>query len=267
MKLFSETIRLHLKVYLYYRWAFIISIIIDPIMLILIISIFTTVYAHSAHEIIMGYTCTQMVWYFAAVRFYYTIVVSYQDVELSEDIISGNMVVKLNKPLTVMRWHFAKAVANKIFSIFLELLPVFIIYLLIIFPQFLTLTAFIKYILVTILAFILFFLASFLIGITGFVLKNTSALRIINIIFLQFAAGAFLPFEFFPKAVQAFLNSLPFQYLCYIPNRFFLNMPETGGWNFFLHTIAAQGIWIVIFYIACKFYWYGMVKKFTAVGC
>jgi ABC-2 type transport system permease protein len=236
-------------------------------MLILIISIFSTVYAHSSHDIIMGYTCVQMVWYFAAIRFFFTLVVSYQDLELSEDIISGNMVVKLNKPITVMRWHFAKAVAQKIFSVFLELLPVCLIYAIIIFPDFFNLLAFIKYILVTVLAFVLFFLASFLIGITAFILKSTSALRIINIIFLQFAAGVFLPFEFFPKTVQAVFNALPFKYLCYIPNRFFLNMPETRDWLFFIHTITAQAAFIVFLYLACRLYWYAMVKKFTAVGC
>jgi len=267
MKLLSETIRLHLKVYLYYRWAFFISIIIDPVMLVLIISIFTTIYTNGQQEIILGYSCTQMIWYFAAVRFYYALAVSYSDNELSQDILSGNMIVRLIKPIHVMKWFFSKSAANKIFAFFLEFLPSFFIFLMIVYPDFLTWLSFIKYLLLMIPAFILFFLISFLIGTTGFLLKSISALQMVKAFFLQFVSGAFLPIDFLPETARRIIGYMPFQYICYIPARFLLNMPETAGWGYFLHVLAVGGIWIVILYILCRIYWLLMIKKFTAVGC
>ncbi len=266
MKVYFEIFKINLKILLFYKWGFYISIILHPLLLILYISILHSIYANNPNHIILGYTCTQMIWYFAGISFFYFLVYCNTDKEMSDSVISGDMALRLIKPLSIMKYEFAKVLSNKVIGFFFEFIPVCIIYVILIHPDFITFGSVFRYVIITFFAFLFYFMMSFLIGITSFIWQSVNALQGLKMLIINFAAGAFIPLEFFPVGVQNVIKMLPFQYILYVPIQFFLNKPETQHWFYFYKVIITLVIWIIIFYVFCKISLKHMIKKFSSVG-
>ena len=266
MSVFSEVFKNSLKTSFQYRWSFLISVLFDPLVLILYVSLLNTIYQGDSSKLILGYTCTQMIWYFAAIKFFYYLVWGSTDKDLSDSILSGEMAIRLTKPVSVMGWELAKSLASKTCSVLFEFIPSFLVFSLLVFPDFLTLEAMVKYLIITCLSFLLFFLFSFMLGTVAFRWQSTESLQILKIIIINIIAGASIPIEFFPDAVQSIIRILPFQYLYYVPITFFLNKPETQSWAYFFEVIGIMLVWIVVFYVLGSILWKRLSRLYTPAG-
>lgn len=266
MVVFLEILKLQLKTSFQYRGSFLLSLLLNPVMLILFISVLQTIYDGDSQKLILGYSLSQMIWYFAAIRFFYSLVWSYPDREISEEVLSGGMVLRLLKPISLLKWEFAKALANKFSSFLFEFIPSLLIYFIMVFPSFMTPESLLKYLLLSVTGFVMFFLIGFLIGTTAFLLHNTEAMQSIKFILINFAAGASIPIEFYPASLQDFVLSMPFKYLFYVPVQFLLNKPEVSGLNYFLIEWSVQLSWTLAFYILCRIFVNLMIRKYNSVG-
>ncbi|MCL6588564.1 MAG: ABC-2 family transporter protein [Firmicutes bacterium] len=265
MRYFLAILKKTLKVMITYKWHYIIALLMNPLILFIFISIFQAIYAYDGNRIILGYTCSQMIWYYAAITFFYHLIWSEPDREISEEIISGQMALRLTQPVSVMKATFANAAASKISNLLSGFLPTFIMYLWFVYPDFLTAAAFIKYLALSVLAFVLFYLFSFLTGTFAFKFHNIAALQSVKVFFVLMT-GAYIPFDFFPGVLQAIVKALPFQYVFYIPIQFLLNKPETRDPGYFLMIVLTQIIWIGVFYGLGIVSWRAALKRFYAVG-
>jgi ABC-2 type transport system permease protein len=266
LNLFSESLKINLKILFFYRFDFVLSLLLDPIILIFKILIFKAIYDYNHTDVILGYTYSQMIWYFAGINFIYYLVWNDIDNSLGNSILSGHIVLQLSKPVSIINWELAKTASYKIGGILFQFLPSFIIYTIIIFPKFLTALAVLKFFILCIFAFFLFYLLNFLIGTTAFVLKSIVSIQQIKFILLNFAAGIFLPIDFYPEIIQQILKFTPFPYVCYIPIQFLLNQPVTAGWNYFMMVVLIQLVWIGLLYLLCHVCWRRLVKLFCAPG-
>jgi ABC-2 type transport system permease protein len=266
MKVYFEIFKINSKILVFYRQGFYISIILNPLILVLYISLLNSIYANSPQKIILGYTCTQMIWYFAGISFFYLLVWCNNDKELSDSIISGDLALRLVKPMSLMKYEFAKTIAVKALGFVFEFIPICIIYVILVYPSFISCASILKYAIISLFAFLLYFFISFSIGITAFNSQSVNALLGLKGILINFAAGAFIPIEFFPKGLQSIIKMLPFQYILYVPIQFLLNKPETQNWEYFIKVLSNLTLWIVVFYILCKISLRVMLKKFSTVG-
>lgn len=266
MKVFPEIFKLHLKTSFQYRASFLISLLFDPILLFLYVSLITSIYENNGTEIILGYSEDQMIWYMGAVRFFYCLIWSSPDRDMSLSILSGDMALLFTKPISVFQWEFSKAIAGKVLSFLFEFIPGLVIFSLIAYPDFFTITALVKFLIICAFAFVLYFNMGFIIGTAAFRLQSNEALQALKMIILYIFAGALIPVEFFPESLQIIIKYLPFQYLYYVPIQFFLNMKGTEGWIPFLQVIGILIFWIICFSAFSMFYWRRMVKRFIAVG-
>ena len=266
MKLFLALFKYNVKKTFQYRWSSLVSLVTDPLMLILFINLLTTVYSHNGSSSVLGYSLTQMIWYFGATKFFFYLVVCYTDRSLSDSIVSGSMVIKLIKPVPVIVMEFSEAASSKMTTILYEFIPNFIIYSLLVPPSFMDTISFTKYILLTMLAFVLFFLLSFLFGIIAFEWENSGSFAEVKNFVLSILSGAAVPLEFFPGSIQAILKFLPFQYMFYVPIRIFLNMPETHSMAYFVNAMSMLLIWIGILYVMSIVLWKRYSRHFSAVG-
>lgn len=266
MRFFLETLKLNLKIYFYYKWNFIIPLLFDPVIVFFYNSLLESIYRNTAGTLLLGYTYTHMIWYFASTKFFYSLVWSFPDTSISESIIRGEMVVRFARPVSIVVFELARATAYKVCSVMLEFIPSFIVFSLIIFPDFLTLPAFLKYGLLTLLAFLLYFFISFLVGTIAFLWKSINSIQTVKILFTCIAAGTFIPIEFYPDILQKIVRLLPFQYLHYIPIQFFLNKPETRAPGCFLETAGIMIIWILLFMMLSGISWSITVKHYSTAG-
>lgn len=243
-----------------------VSFFIDPIVILINISLFTTIFQFNNAETMFNYSLTQMIWYFAAINFVYFFIWNQADDRISKGIISGDIAMHFVQPVSLLKRELATTMADRFCSIMFEFIPCFIIYSLIFFPDFFNILAFMKFLFLIILSFIMMFLINFIIGLTAFFIKSNLSLQALRGVLISFTAGAFIPFEFFPGWFQNILHLLPFQYLFYWPVQFFLNKTVTQNSFFFIKTILFQSLWVIAFYIGTRVLWSISVKRFCSVG-
>ena len=256
----------HLKVRLEYRASFLFSLLLHPLVMLLTTSMFKGIYAHHGLESLLGYSLGQMVWYFGASHFFYYLVWNMVDKELSDKVLHGRMDQQLVRPHSVLTWEFAQLVSNKLLSLLFEFSPVFAIYALIWFPDFLSLRGFIQYFLLTGLAMIQFFLMSFLLGVLAFRWTDVTSANVLKFIIVNLLAGVALPIVFFPETMQALILLLPFHYLFHTPVSHLLGTADVQHWGSFLSTFAHQSSWILLLLVLTLFTYRGSIRHFRSVG-
>jgi len=266
MRVFLAVIKMNLKIIVQYKWSLLISIFADPFVILINISLFTSIYRYNKTNSILGYSLNQMIWYFTGVLFIWYITCNLTDWNMAAKILSGDLVMDLLKPLSVLKLEFANAVALRICGILFEFIPGMIVYSLILYPDFMTVFSMLRFLAVVVMSFILFFLINFLVGLSAFVIKSNFSLQSLKSIIFSLTAGAYIPLEFFPKWLNTINNFLPFQYLFYWPIQFFINRGDTGKAYTFFRILGIQALWIIFLFILCRVLWKQAIKKFCAVG-
>lgn len=266
MRIFLATLKVHLKVMIQYKWSHLASLLVDPIILLINIALFTSIYSYNKTNQVLGYSLTQMIWYFAVVTFVWYFIWNSTDQSISSRVLSGSLTMDLLKPLSIFQYEFAQAVALRVGGIVFEFLPSIFLYSLMRYPDFLTAVAFLKFLAVISLAFVLYFLINFLIGLSAFVIKSNYSVQSIKFFVISLAAGAYIPLEFFPNWLNRIFSYLPFQYLFYWPIQIFLNKGDSANTSTFITILLQQMLWIAALYVCCRFAWSRAVKKYCAVG-
>lgn len=266
MKTFIEIIKLNLKVFLQYKWGFAMSLVMQPIIIMINIALFTSIFQYNNTNSIKGYTLDQMIWYFNAASFVFIFIWNFTDVRISERILSGELAIDLLRPVSVFRVELGNAIALRTVGVLFEFVPGIILYSLIFFPTFLTIVSTLKFIALAMLAFLLYFLFNFLLGLLAFVVKNNTSLSSLRVTLVAIAGGSMIPMEFYPKWLYDALEFLPFKHMFYWPVQIFLNKPEVQSMDFMIRTITIILIWMTTLYVLCKVLWKLAVRQFASVG-
>lgn len=234
--------------------------------MVIYVALFSSIYKHNGAQSILGYSLSQMIWYFTGVTFIWYLIWNFTDANIAEKIISGNLAVDLLRPVSVMKLELTQAIALRTAGVIFEFIPGLFLYSLIFYPKFLTALSLSKFLLVMIFSFTLFFLINFLVGLSAFVIQSNFSVQSIKFILISLTAGVYIPLEFFPGWFNRINGFLPFQYLFYWPLQFFLNKDFTRSMESLLKVLGMQLFWIIVLYLLCKYLWRQAVRKFGAVG-
>jgi ABC-2 type transport system permease protein len=259
-----ELFKHHLKLRLQYRETFLFSLLLHPLVMLLILAMFRGIYAKS--DLVLGYSQSQMVWYFGASQFFYYLVWNVVDKNIAQKVMFGGMDQQLTRPYSLMTWEFVQLVAHKLLSLVFEFLPVFLAYWLILRPDFLSLAGLGEYLLLTALALVEFFLLSFLFGLLSFLWHDISATNALKFITVNVLAGVALPIAFFPHGLQRLILALPFHYLFHTPVEYLLGRADVHAWPRFAEVCAAQCAWIALLFALCAFGSRRTIRHFLSAG-
>jgi ABC-2 type transport system permease protein len=262
----SQLVQHHLKVRLEYRASFLFSLLLHPLVMLLTMLMFKGIYSHHGLESLLGYSLGQMVWYFGASHFFYYLVWNMVDKDISDRVLHGRMDEHLVRPQSMLVWEFAQLVSQKLLSLVFEFIPVFAIYLLIWFPDFLSLRGLSQYLLLTALAMVQFFLISFLLGVLAFRWNDVSAVNVLKFAIINVFAGVSLPIVFFPEPMQALILSLPFHYLFHTPVSHLLGTADVSRWDSFLLTATHQSAWILLLLLLTQLVYAQTIRHFRSAG-
>jgi ABC-2 type transport system permease protein len=255
-----------MKVYLAYPLSFLISVVLHPMLLVLNIYLFQSIYAYNGTSHIKGYDLTQMIWYYGVTNFVWILTFNFVDRRMSNYILSGELGPLLLRPFSLFRYELATAIAGRATGVLLEFIPDMIVYWLIIPPTFMTWFSFVKFLTVIILAFFLQFLINFLIGISAMITQNNNGLKRVNHAFLLLLGGTLIPLDFFPEWLRRICDALPFKYIFYEPIRVFVNHPDTAPISVWIHIMLMQLLWIAGLYVAGRIIWALLIKKVIMAG-
>ncbi|HOS30622.1 MAG TPA: hypothetical protein PLR39_07420 [Treponemataceae bacterium] len=262
--IFPTMVLMGLKRIFRYPWGLLMSLVIDPFILILNIFLFKTLFSYSGKADIAGYSLEAMVWYYACVQFIWYWIWNFTDRNVGQRIISGDFTLDLIRPVSLFTFELSRAVSLRLSGIIFEFIPSIILYSIFVPYPLMSFTTIFQFCISAGIAFFMFYAMNFFIGLLGNYLQNTDALQAVKHIIIATLGGSLIPLEFFPDALTNVLIRLPFASLFHWPLRFFLGMGN--GWGEFLTQSVTSLCWLGVFLLINVLLWNKAVRRFAGFG-
>lgn len=251
------------KTALVYRFHFYTTIFTAPVTLIIYYFLWQSIYNYSGQEIIRGFTFPALISYFAISMIVGFFTWTFVDQELENNVRHGYLVGFLLKPINFIYWQFMFEAGFSFLSVILEMIPLFLIGILIFKMQIASWSYFILFFVSLALAIVLDYLLGYIVGMSTFWLGKISGIRKLKRVSLTFLSGGFIPLAFFPAGFQTVSHYLPFEYTRYVPINIYL---EKLSYLESFEMLGLQIVWIGIMFFIANIIWKRAFKKFTGAG-
>lgn len=192
------------------------------------------------------------------------IVLATRTTDVANEIVSGNIINYLLKPLPFFSFVVTKEAADKAVNSISAVLEV-VLLIFLFHPQIFIQTHLDAYLLVFIAAVIgsgIAFFLSLTLSFIAFWTAETWAPRFVFFIFITLLAGTFFPLDILPQKLYNVLLLTPFPYLIYLPVKIYL----TGFSLTNVKLLFIGLLWAVAFYLIAKFIWNKGIKQFSFYG-
>jgi ABC-2 type transport system permease protein len=209
------------------------------------------------------YSLSDLITYYLLQLVINSLVLSYISYEIVDQIREGSFSNFLVRPVNYLHYWFTLNLSWKFFEGLMILAAVgFLSYFLIGHISLPTEPSTLFYFLLAlILGGALAFEFDFAIGLLAFWLTQANAFKYMLQYIMFFFAGALLPLDLFPKALQMVTELLPFRYLVFFPIQIFLEKephPVEG--------LMGAGVWVIGLYFFLRFALRRGIARYEAVG-
>ena len=264
MKKFLAYFSVTLKTAFTYKARGFVWFLLDIFPMIFIMLFFSAVY--SQRDLIGSYSFNSILIYYLTALCLNVLVISHPEYDIAEHINQGFLSSFLIKPLSYIKYYLANEVAYKVVRI--TNLIFLIIIVLNFVPDFshvfrLTVSEWIRLLLMMLLAFNIYSFFKFLIGFLAFWLTEISwilgAWDLLNLLF----SGMLILIDLMPKTFQKIAAILPFKYLIYAPVQLLLQKSTIKEQLF---SLIIQGFWLIFLIFLTKKVWRKGVRIYSAFG-
>lgn len=217
-----------------------------------------------ANPAFAGFDFAQMITYVAAGWIIRSMYFNNVDVELSNDILEGKIVMAMLRPASVQWSYIARAVGEAAFRLLMLTLPCSIVILLV-FPvrppasglHFAAFTAAVAG------SVLMVAMMNFIVGACAVKLKSILGLMRAKFYMQELLSGLLIPIAAFPAPLRALSGWLPFEHIGYTPMMIYLGkIPEDQ----IPRVLLLDLFWIVTLALAGKLFWSRMSKRLTVHG-
>lgn len=187
--------------------------------------------------------------------------------EIFENIMNGNVVYELVRPVSIYNMWFARTTAVRLSRAVLRCMPILLVAGFLPAPFRMTLPvdgrAVVLFLLTMVLGTLVTVSVCMLIYVLAFYTVSPEGLRILFMSSAEFLSGAVIPLPFFPEKIQRFLEMTPFGAMQNVPLRIYsgsMNSAEIG------RAICLQIFWLVAMTAFGKLLCRVAVKRVTLQG-
>lgn len=246
-----------------YRWHFILTGISNIIYIILIYFLWKAIYLNT-DSVLNGLTFEQTFVYLAFACSVDILFRTWTEWEMSREVIAGDMVMTLIKPIDHMVFKFFRSLGPFMFNCLLVTLPTFVI-LTILFYSHLSLGINIFFFIIAIGgAYCISFLFDYIIGLTSFYTESIWGISVTKEVVKLLLAGAIIPLKFFPPLFQQIVMYLPFQAVFHTPLSILTD--NDLGIIDYVSMIGIQLFWIATLFVITKLFYRRAIKVVTVNG-
>jgi ABC-2 type transport system permease protein len=166
--------------------------------------------------------------------------------EMGNKVSTGTIVTDFMKPWNWMLMYLAKSAASAVFSLLFVVVPLGIA-LWIIYPIDIPDTGrLMLFGISAAMAFMLSFCINFCVGILAFRFTQSWGFDVMKEGLVRVCSGFLVPLWFFPEAIGAFLQWLPFQGIYYIPLSIYIGQKDGGE---LAGALGSQAAWILALFL------------------
>ena len=186
---------------------------------------------------------------------------------LGEEIISGDVTMRMIKPVSFDMCFLFQELGNQIVKLLFIFVPILLgveIYRFVV-------NGFIMFNVVNFLIFFVSLFFAYLIsfyfnvcyGYLAFYLQNLWGTSIVKETLVSFLSGGIIPLAFLPSTLSSILNLLPFASLSYTPVMIYMGKYSLSQ---IIFSILLQIFWLLFFYVLSKIIWKSAVRRLCANG-
>lgn len=251
-----------LKETMAYRAEFFAGLISALINLTVLWFVWNAVYAASGSAVIGGFTLSAMMTYLVISSCLRPLTYSDMEYDFEWDVKTGGISTILTKPISYPLYRIFKGFSNTIFAIATNILPVFLISILLIGISMPVNFGF--FIISVVLAFFVNYLMAFLTGLWAFYSTGSVwGIKLSRQVISDIMSGAMIPLSFFPIWFVNIANLLPFQAIFNIPLSIYLG--RIVGVDI-LYSFIQQIAWLAILGTLCYLAWKRVERKIVVHG-
>ncbi len=262
MRKYLEVFRTTLSQYFAYRLNFILWRFRMVLNLFIIYFLWQSVFEGKSS--LFGYSKTQMLSYILLSSLISNFVLATRTVDIAGEIISGNIINYILKPISFFKYYFARDLTDKILNIFFAVVEISLIIILFKPPVYLQNNFFIyiPFVIFIFLGTLISFFISLNLSFIGFWSNEVWAPRFIYFILVFFLSGTYFPLDILPKPIYYFLLLTPFPYFYYLPTKIYL---RGINYNLFFEIVVCS-VWVYLSYYLAKFFWRKGLKSYSFFG-
>jgi ABC-2 type transport system permease protein len=262
MKKYWQIFRTTVDEYFVYRLNFTLWRFRVVLNLLMIYFLWTAIYLKNRE--ILGYSKTMMLTYVLLMSMLSDFVFSSRIHELGGQILQGDIINILLKPVSFLKYLISKEAADKAVNISFAVIEVTLLVL--IFRPNLTVppgTIEIFFLLIhLVIGLILSFFISFSVSMIAFWSAEIWAPRFVYFILVFTLAGNYFPLDILPKAIYNFLLFTPFPYFIFVPAQIYLKgLTDYNFWQ-----LGISLIWVFAAYTFARFLWNKGIKEYSFYG-
>jgi len=245
-----------------YRLSFILWRFRNIFNLVFIYYLWTSIFTNK--NSLFSYSQEKLMTYILVMTLVSSLVLSTRTAEICADIISGNLINYLLKPISFFKLVLSKEFTDKLLNFTFSVIEIFLL-VIILKPHFFIQAnsqvyffAFLSFLIGSFIAFLI----SLNISLIAFWSSEIWAPRWIYSILIWFLAGSFFPLDILPDLLYKILLLTPFPYLFFIPTKIYL---DGFSLNIF-PPIVISLVWCYILFIVTKKVWKNGIKNYNAYG-
>ena len=213
---------------------------------------------------IAGYNLPQMITYISVgwiIRSFYTNTI---DQEMAYEMIEGNIVMNLIKPVSVQWMWICRAMGESAFRLGLLTVPTAILVSFIFHVQApASREDFVLFLFSVLGSFFLMGAINFMIGTCAIPLKSILALIRAKFWLIELLSGLLIPMSYFPRKVAVVLAWLPFEHIAYTPLQIYLGKFDQPS---AFHALATQWAWVFVLLVLGDLWWRRASRRISIQG-
>lgn len=242
-----------------YKLDFVLWAILHPLQIAVYYFLWVSVYKYGGLEYVAGYSLNNMITYYVLSIVVGALTWVGIEEEIEEDIVSGNMIQKMTKPMSVGEYFFFEHIGYKLLEVLLIVIPTLLSGYLLFGAQLTSFPNLLLFSFFSTTAMVMNFLLSLTVGALAFWMKKIHSLVKLKRTALFLLSGGLFPLELLPAGVRALFDLLPFKYLLYVPIKAYFGEVRA---EHFLFSIG----WVFLTYLCYKLVWRRAYKQFQGVG-
>lgn len=213
---------------------------------------------------IQGYTEPLIFTYLFLANFLNAVVLSTKTDQVAGDILNGNIINQLLKPVSFFGIVGTRELVDKLINIVFSIVEVSVFLIIFHPPLFLQTDpmALLVFLFFVILALLISFFISFALSMIAFWTTEIWAPRFIFMVLISMIAGTIFPLDILPPVLYNLFLLTPFPYLVYVPAKIFLFGVTAQTVQFALVGM----MWLCISYVCSVLLWKRGIKSFSFFG-
>ena len=263
LKKYLKLLKVSIMTALMHRYHFLFSTISNVLYIVLIYNLWNAIFSNSNGQI-NGMNFDSVFLYLALAASMFWLYQTWTEWEISRNVISGFVVIQLLRPLQYQTQLFFYSFGTIISNMLLIVIPSFIFIDLIYHTQF-HIGPNIPFFLISLfLGFLLSFQIDFITGLCSFYTQSIWGISMTKEVIILVLSGSIIPIKLFPGFLQNIVQYLPFPHIYNTPIQILITPDLTN--TQILTMLFLQVLWVIVFYLISRFFFYRAVRSVTING-